>query len=155
MYPRSPRVKTSTAGKKHALHILIERCFHLYLSSCHVHSQRLPLTLKPIASIIARWPSSGNSLFLKFSLLPPRLKAANRGQHVGEGSNKRLDLRCGLTRSYCRRNALFSTTESRRQEGSKHNTAHNLHVLVGPSVRRTVAVLPRLAGQTHLVVIRR
>lgn len=66
-----------------------------HLSSCHVHSQTLPLALKPIASIIARWPSSGNNLFLKFSLLPRRFKATYRDQRDGEGSHKRLDLRRG------------------------------------------------------------
>lgn len=40
----------------------------------------------------------------------------------------------------------FSTAESRRQDDSKHNAAHSQYVLVGPSVRRTVAVLPWLVG---------
>lgn len=48
------------------------------MSSCQVHSHRLPFALKPTASIIARCPSKGNSLFLKLSLLEYTAKDGNR-----------------------------------------------------------------------------
>lgn len=57
-------------------------------SSCQVHSQRLPLALKPTASIIARCPSSGNSLFLKLSLLSAFARQRRDTQHINRG-------RCG------------------------------------------------------------
>ena len=67
-----------------------------HLSSCHAHSQTLPLALKPTASIIARWPSSGNSLFLKFSLLPSRSKQQTRARALAKGHTKLRDFRRGL-----------------------------------------------------------
>lgn len=44
------------------------------LSSCQVHSQRLPFALNPIASIMTRWPSNGSTRFLKLSLLRSRTR---------------------------------------------------------------------------------
>lgn len=63
---------TQTPPRPLALIIAMSSKVTTHMSSCHVHSQRLPLGLKPTASIIALWPSNGNNLFLKLSLLPIR-----------------------------------------------------------------------------------
>lgn len=63
---------TQTPPRPLALIIDLSSTVTAHLSSCHVHSQRLPLGLKPTASIIALWPSNGSNLFLKLSLLPIR-----------------------------------------------------------------------------------
>lgn len=60
-----------------------------YMSSCQVHSHRLPFALKPTASIIARCPSKGNSLFLKLSLLGYTAKDGNGNISLRHGGLQR------------------------------------------------------------------